>query len=82
MSRSNPATRAAALTKSDSTVIAPATRGLYVGGGGDVAVRILNASGVAASVTFANVPAGTILPIVCDQLLSTGTTATNVLGLW
>lgn len=77
------AERAELLTKSDSTVFTWATRGLYVGGAGDVAVRMLNQLGsAAASVTFVGVAAGTFLPIECDQLLSTGTTATNVVGLW
>ena len=81
-SYTNPAIRAELLIKSDSTVFTYFTRALYVGGAGDVAVKIMNQAGTEASVTFVGVPAGAILPIACSQLLSTGTNATNVIGLW
>ena len=74
---SDPAGAAVALTKSDSTVI-EITRGLYVGGTGDVAV--LMADGV--SCIFESVPAGFILPVRCTKLLSTGTSATKVVALY
>lgn len=74
------AENAAAVTKSDATVFDPSTRGLYVGGAGDVAVRMIGPP--AASVTFVGVPAGTILPVQCDQVLSSGTSATNIVRLW
>lgn len=67
---------AASLTKSDSTVF-PTTRSLYVGGTGDVAVRM--ASGTV--ITFSAVAVG-ILPVQVNKLLSTGTTATNVIALY
>ena len=66
---------AAAVTKSDSTVI-PTTRGLYVGGAGDVAVRHANGD----LVTYSAVPAGTDLAIQVDKVLSTGTTATLIIA--
>jgi hypothetical protein len=73
------AQNAAAVTKSDSTVFTPATIGLWVGGVGDVAVRMY---GSQTSVTFVAVPAGTMLPIQVDKVLSTGTSATNIVRLW
>lgn len=70
-----------AVTKSDSTVFATATRYLYVGGAGNIAV--LMAGDVSPnSVIFTAVPVGTMLPISVTQVLSTGTTATNILGLY
>jgi len=51
--------------------------GIYVGGAGNIAA--IPASGGAA-VTFTAVPAGTTIPLVCRQILATGTTATNIVG--
>lgn len=75
--RQDPARNAAAVTKSDSTVIAQ-TDGLYIGGAGDVAVTMKGGG----SVTFIGVTAGQILPIMVTQVLSTGTTATNIVALY
>lgn len=66
------------ITKSDSTILSPNCRALYVGGAGDVAVRMLDGS----TPTFSGVLAGTILPIQVDKVLSAGTTATLMLGLY
>jgi hypothetical protein len=73
------AQNAEAVTKSDSTVFSPPTIGLWVGGTGDVAVRMY---GSQTSVTFTAVPDGTMLPIQCDQVLDTGTDATDIVRLW
>lgn len=73
----NPYTVVKPLTKSDTTTYS-AMRGLYVGGAGDVAVADQDGN----TATFSAVPVGTILPVCATQLLSTGTTATLVLGLW
>lgn len=54
------------------------TRAIYVGGAGNLEVVLESGDqGV-----FASVPAGTILPIRCTTVVSTGTAATNMLGLW
>lgn len=68
---------ARAVTKSDATVV-PTFRGLYVGGAGDVAIRM--ASG--ASITFVAVPVGSLMTVQGDMVLSTGTTATNIVALY
>lgn len=73
-----PASSAFAITKSDATVFAQPTRGLWVGGTGDVAVRMLDQT----TVTFVGVPAGVYLPVRVDKVLSTGTSATNIVGLY
>lgn len=69
---------AQAITKSDSIEYTP-TRGIYVGGAGAVAVIM---EGDGGSVTFAAVPAGTIIPVRATKILSTGTDATNIVALW
>ena len=75
-SHSDPATHASAVTKSDTTVLAGVV-GIYVGGAGNLAVTMN--SGV--DVIFPAVPVGSILPIRVTKVLSTGTTATNVVAL-
>lgn len=66
---------AVAVTPSDSTEQNFA--GLYVGGAGDVAIK---GSGGTA-VTFKAVPVGTFLHIQVNHVMSTGTTATLILGM-
>lgn len=70
------ASKAVAVTKSDSTVLST-TRALYVGGAGDVAVTMRDGS----VVTFSAVPAGTFLPLRVTKVMSTNTTATLILAL-
>ena len=68
--------RAVAVTPSDSTVLA-VCRGLYVGGTGDLSVRMADGE----TLTFVSVPVG-IFPIQVDMVLSTSTTATNIIALF
>lgn len=75
---SSPAIQAFAVTKSDTTVFPRPTKALYVGGAGDVAVLLADDT---SSVVFSAVPAGTFLPVRVSKVLSTGTTATLILGL-
>jgi len=70
---------AIAVTKSDSTVL-PVTAALYVGGTGDVAVKMGRADAPVA-VVFKAVPAGVILPIAVFMVMSTSTTATDIVAL-
>jgi len=70
--------RAAAITPSDVTVIEN-TRGIYVGGAGNVAVKLAESP---AAVNLVAVPVGTILPIQAIMVLATGTTATNLIALY
>jgi hypothetical protein len=77
LSPNSPATHAVLLVKSDSTVI-PDTRGLYVGGAGNLNV-VMNDG---ATALFTAVPVGTTLNISIKQLLDTSTTATAVLALY
>ena len=70
------ATGVEAITPNDSTVLAT-TRGLYVGGAGNVAIQA--ADGTTA--TLSGVVAGTVLPIQVVKVNATGTTATNIVAL-
>lgn len=71
-----------AVTKSDVTEFTYLTRGIYIGGAGDVAVEALNESGVYAAVTMVGLAVGVWHPVVCRRVLATGTTATNILRGW
>jgi hypothetical protein len=83
--------RGIAITPSDTALIqadpafAPAANQeinggciLYIGVAGNVKVQ--TASG--DTLTFTGVNAGTFLPVNVIQVFNTGTTATNILGLW
>lgn len=75
-----PAHEAFVVSTSDSTLL-PCTRSLYIGGAGNVAVYMAGGENP-SSVIFYSVAAGTILPIQVTKVLSTGTTATNILALY
>lgn len=74
----NSAAGAVTVTKSDSTTYDPPGRALYVGVTGNVAVRM---AGDQSVVTFINVQGGSMLSICVDRVMSTNTTATDVLLL-
>lgn len=78
-SLSDPAPNFAAITPSDSAAdnFKP-SRGVYVGGTGDVVA----VSDAGSAVTFKAVPAGTVLPVRCVRVNSTNTTATDLVRLW
>lgn len=73
-----PFAAAAAITKSDTVPLTYISRGVYVGGAGDLDVIMADGS----EVVFKAVPAGTLLPIQISQLMSTNTTATLCLALY
>jgi hypothetical protein len=73
----SPATHAFAITPADNTELPEITRGIYVGGPGNV--RAVLRSG--ADVTFSGLPAGTVLPLRARSIQATGTTATALVGL-
>lgn len=68
---------AQAVTPSDTTLIN--CRAIYVGGAGNVAIKMPGGS----AVTFTAPPVGTILPLNIQggQIMSTNTTATLLLAL-
>jgi len=86
IAESDPALHALAVTTSNTQnllgqggVIVTPTRGLYVGGAGDVKVDM---EGGETGVVFSSVPAGSILPVRVLRVWATGTTATSIVALW
>ena len=81
----SPARNAMAITKSDTVDLSPYAKGIYVGGTGDVIVIMVNdyeQNGDSATpIKFASVPAGTVLPIQVARVMSTNTSATNMVAL-
>ena len=75
----SPTYNAAAITPSDTTDLAVVTRGVYVGGAGNITV---NMADTGAAVLFTAVPVGTILPIAISRVKATGTTATALVAIW
>ena len=73
----SPASSAAAVEPS-ATALANTARALYVGGAGNVNVTTVDGNTVA----FNSVPAGTFLPVRVTHVLSTSTTATDIVALW
>lgn len=73
----DPASQFFAITASDSTDLT-GTRGIWVGGAGDVAVMGLYDD---TAVTLAGVPAGTLIPGRFKRVMSTNTTATSIVGM-
>lgn len=73
-----PAVNATAVTTSDSADLSYVTRGIYVGGSGNLKVDMLGGG----SVTFTGLAAGVIHPIRATRIYATGTTATGVIALW
>ncbi len=74
-----PATSAEAVVPNDSTVL-EATRGLWVGGAGDIVVVMSGGDG--SSVTLSGVTAGTLLPLSVIGVDATDTTATLIVALY
>jgi hypothetical protein len=75
-SLTSPPEHAVAVTPADQD-LAHVTRALYVGTGGDLAVRMQDGG----SVTFASVPSGTLLPLRVSRVLP-ASTAGGIVGLW
>lgn len=76
--RESPAAHAFAISPSDSVDVDTQTRGIYVGNGGAIAAIMAGGE----TVTFAGVATGTILPIAVSRVLSAGTTASGLIGLY
>lgn len=74
----SPAEGGYAITKSDTTVLEPPTRAVWVGGAGDLAVTYFDGS----TDVIKSVPAGTLLAIRVTKVMATGTTASLISGLY
>lgn len=76
-SLSGPASTGFAIVPSNDTDLPEATRALYVGSGGDLAVTMLSG----AAVVLTSVAAGSLLPLRVVRVRTTGTTAGAIVGL-
>jgi hypothetical protein len=76
---SAPATRAAAVAPHDSEKLPDIPKALYVGTGGDIAMRGV---GGGADQVWKNVPDGAILPFRAEFVRATGTSAADILALY
>lgn len=77
-----PAGYAWPVTASDGTELVKHTRAIYVGGDGNVACEMFDpTNNKLATVTFVGLVAGIVLPVRTKKILSTGTTATNIVAL-
>lgn len=72
-----PAQDAFAITPSNSTNFNSSCRGIYVGVGGDITLVTPSNK----TILFAAVPQGTILPVTCIRVNSSGTGASSLVGL-
>lgn len=73
-----PAGSLVAVTPSDSTIYTAPFRGLWVGTGGNVAIKT---PGATAAVTLVNVPDGYLLAVKAEYVMSTNTTASDIVGM-
>jgi hypothetical protein len=77
--KNSSAVGAAAVTPSDTTDLTTApTKGLYIGGSGNVKVDMSDGT----TVTFTDLAAGVIHPISCKRVYATDTTATLILAVY
>ncbi|MGV3490511.1 MAG: spike base protein, RCAP_Rcc01079 family [Devosia sp.] len=72
------ARRGFAITANDGADLAAETRAIYVGSSGNLSVVLVSGD----QVGFAAVPAGTVLPVRAIRVRSTGTTASQLVGLY
>lgn len=76
-----PAAHSVAIVTNDAADQAITYKAIYVGNTGDVKVELAGDT-VGNAVTFKNVPNGAFLPIRARKIYTTGTTATNMVGLY
>ncbi len=74
-----PSSSAGTITPNDATDLSAYCKRIYVGGTGSVTLIGVDDT---VSVTFAAVPAGSILPVGARRVLATGTTATKLVALY
>lgn len=77
-SSTHPAHGGFSITPDDSDELTRITRGIYVGVAGDVKVDFANGD----TVTFTDLAAGVIHAIAVRKVYSTGTAATNIVGIF
>ncbi len=82
---SDPAKNGIAFTGAADVTLSSYSRGIYIATDGDLTVDFIGDGKVgttpATNITFANVKAGTILPICVSKIYDTGTTVSGVVLL-
>jgi len=73
----SPANGGFSITPTDSDNCTRVTRAVYVGGAGDLKITFANNE----TVTFVGLVAGQTYPFRVKKVFSTGTSATNIIGL-
>jgi hypothetical protein len=73
-----PARNCFSISPNDTAALPVTPKAIYVGTGGNLVVRAMDS---ASDVTFSNVANGAILDIRVIAVRSTGTTASNLIGL-
>ena len=76
--RDAPAEHAVAVTPNASVDLAFTSRGIFVGGDGNLSVVMASGD----TVLFTGVTAGTLLPVSVSRVRSSSTTATNIVALF
>jgi len=73
-----PAKTAFEITPDDAINLPSATKAIYIGAGGDITARAVDAE---TDVTFRNVVTGTVLAVRLSAVRAGGTTASDLVGL-
>lgn len=77
--RSGPAEQSIAVNVSSSDqTLTTASRALYIGSGGNLTVRLV---GDSADSTYSNLAAGTVYPLACSIIRTSGATASGIVAL-
>lgn len=76
-----PSAAPAAIVPHNSTNFANPCRGIYVGVTGNVSLIPLVGDGV-TPVVFKNAQAGSVIPAIATRVNATGTTATDLIGMF
>jgi len=75
---SAPAQRGFAITPNDAADLAAETRGLWIGASGDLALVLASGD----EVSLVGAVGGSVLPLRVRRIKATGTTATQLVGLY
>lgn len=78
MGLSSPVAHGAAVTPDDTDDLEWVTRCLMVGQSGDVTCDLLGGE----TITFTSLQPGSLYPFRVKRVYATGTTASNIVGLW
>jgi hypothetical protein len=74
----DPAQDGFSITPNDTATFTNNTRGIYIGVGGDVSVKMVGGE----NILFKAVPQGVVLPVRAQQVFNFGTAASNLVGLY